>query len=199
MGSFRNYNYDFTNPDLYIADGSLGDPSINNTATKRYNQGNVGAGLYFNYKNFYVGASVPNLYQNKLASTFNSAVQEKHFYGMLGGVARLSSKLDLKPSMMVRFVKNSPVSFDANASIMYNKRVTLGASYRTDSQIQSESLDALAFFQVNTKLGIGLAYDFTLSKLQKYNNGSLEAMIRYDLGRSNEAAKDVFDNPRFFF
>ena len=198
MGSVLNYNYDFTNPDLLITDGVVNDPSLSN-ANRSFNQGNFGAGVYFNYKKMYIGASVPNLLQNKLADIANTATQQRHIYFMMGGIVPMTKSLDLRPSLMARFVKNAPISFDANASVMYNKKVTLGLSYRTDSQIKAESLDALAFFQVSNQLGIGFAYDFTLSKLQKYNNGSLEAMIRYDFGRSNESARDVFDNPRFFF
>jgi hypothetical protein len=45
-------------------------------------------------------------------------------------------------------------------------------------------------------LRIGAAYDFTLSELQHYSDGSFEVMIMYCFG---EPAKPVeFLNPRYF-
>ena len=50
-------------------------------------------------------------------------------------------------------------------------------------------------FTEKNKIGIGISYDYTLSELQDYNNGSIEAIVVYDF------IKERVDiaNPRFFF
>ncbi len=203
-GGYRQYNYDFTNPMLYIRDGTGTDASILTNDTKKFGKGNIGAGLQISYKGFYMGFSAPNLYENRLGTLKNAAGQKRHLYGMIGGILPLSSTLDLRPSASVRYVDNAPLSIDANLSVMFRKRVTLGASYRMDSNIKRESVDAVMYLQMTDLLGFGVSYDYTLSMLNKYNKGSIEAILRYDFGQSNEnggAAGNTgnMDNPRFFF
>jgi len=49
-------------------------------------------------------------------------------------------------------------------------------------------------FQYNS-VAFGVAYDLGLSQLSDYNNGSLEALVRYDFIKE----RDDIANPRFFF
>jgi type IX secretion system PorP/SprF family membrane protein len=198
-GTYRNFNYDFTNPDLYIRDGITTDDVIVNAGNQNtYSKGNVGAGLFFAHKEFYLGASIPNIYQNKLV-TNNASLQQRHFYAFAGGLFPLNEKFALKPAVSARFVKNAAVSFDANLSVMYQRKFTIGASYRTDSEVMPESVSALMYYQANNRLGCGISYDYTLSKLMNFNSGSIEAIVRYDFGISKENVLQNFDNPRYFF
>lgn len=198
-GTFRNYAFDFSNPDLYIPDGVAGDESIIAAgANSSFNKGNVGAGLFFAHKEFYLGASVPNIYQNSLIGN-NRSVHKRHFYFFGGGLFPLNNKLDLKPALSVRFVENASVSFDANVGLMFNKKFTIGASYRSDSQIKAEALSGVAHYQMTKKLSLGVSYDYSLNRLMNFNNGSLEAIIRYDFGIPKENVNQNFDNPRYFF
>jgi type IX secretion system PorP/SprF family membrane protein len=198
-GTYRNFNYDFTNPDLYIRDGISGDDVIvaaSNQST--FSKGNVGAGLYFSYKTFYLGASIPNIYQNNLVAN-NKSTQLRHYYAFAGGLFPISEKMELKPALSARFVKDASVSFDAHLGLMYDRKFTFGGSYRTDSELMSESASGVLYYQANNRLGIGASYDFTLSKLMDYNSGSIEVIVRYDFGISRENVRNNFDNPRYFF
>ena len=195
-GSYRNYSYDFSDPTLYVRDGVTNDPSLTDASLASISKANVGAGAYFDYKNFYVGVSVPNIYQNSLGA--GAALQSRHYYAMFGGLFPLTNKLQLKPAFSFRYVKNIPMSFDANLMLVIMKKFHVGGSFRLDSQAKSEGLDIITYVQVLNQLGVGLSYDLSVNKLSSANKGSIEALIRYDL-RDPNTVKGKFDNPRFFF
>jgi type IX secretion system PorP/SprF family membrane protein len=193
--TFRHYRLELTslNTGNLVADPAQLQPNANTL-----NNGNIGAGLYFTFKDFYIGLSVPNIYRNQLgtgSATIN-AESKPHFYGMAGGLFPLTDNIDLKPSAIVKYAQNSPFSADANLSFVFNKKFNIGASYRTGYSAKGESIDGLMFFQINPKFGIGAAYDYNISDLRSYQNGSFEALIRYDFSAKD---RDVITNPRFFF
>ncbi|MBK8724199.1 MAG: type IX secretion system membrane protein PorP/SprF [Saprospiraceae bacterium] len=203
QGVLRNYNLDFTGSDQFYIDNPFLDPSIQYNSKISQIRGNVGVGVYFDYKEFFFGASVPNLYKNVIGinKTTNTEIAEEfqHFYLMSGFLLPLSEKIFLKPSGILKFVKNAPIDFDLNLSLFFNNRFSIGGSYR-----DGDSVDFTTFMQVTKNLGIGAAYDFTTSELSKYNNGSIEVLLRYDFGSGaskSKFGKDIqnLSNPRFFF
>ena len=209
-GAIRRYTYSLTDPNIYIQDPN--DASLRQSEQTAKNYFNVGAGMYFDYKNYYVGLSVPNLNKNLISVGYNpnstTAAQEKqHIYLMAGGLFKIKEDIELKPSIMFKYVSNAPFSLDANLSAVFKRRFTAGVSYRYgESGGVGDSIDALAFFQISDRLGIGAAYDFTISGLRNHTSGTLEAMIRYDFSPSIknqvlDKGKDPnrLSNPRFFF
>jgi type IX secretion system PorP/SprF family membrane protein len=202
MGAMRRYAIDLSDPTLYVRDG--GDQALQVNGIQTVMGGNIGAGIYFDYKEFYVGMSAPYLYRNFLATESNTAAPEQlareqsHFYIMAGGLFKMSKMWHFKPSIMFKYVKNAPWSMDLNTSVMYNYRFSMGASYRIGESGLGDSVDALTFFQATPQLGFGLGYDFSLSKLQKYNKGGAELLMRYDFGK-NKGSNGDLSNPRFFF
>ncbi len=191
QGAVKRYSYNFNDPSTIVKQN--GDPSAIST---RGVNGNVGAGLYLNIGEFYVGLSCPNIYGNSLG--IRSAKEVRHYYGMLGGLISMSKSVALKPNIIVKAAENAPLSFDANLGLVFNQKFTIGASYRSGDTFSGESIDGLVHFQLTDKLGLGIAYDHSLSALQSYNKGSLEALIRYDFSTKN-GADGNFTNPRFFF
>jgi len=156
---------------------------------------NFGAGLYYYTNKFYLGASVPNIILNRLngeGTVFqvgNKASQYRHLFVTTGYVFNINKSLKLKPSVLMKFVQGSPVEFDFNANLWLFDMFAVGLSYRT-----GDSVDALFEFQVTPQLGIGYAYDYTLTSLGKYTSGSHEIMVRYELG----FGKRRIITPRYF-
>jgi type IX secretion system PorP/SprF family membrane protein len=197
--------------------GTIQDPqdlSLKMTDQTPKNYFNVGTGVYFDYKNFYVGLSVPNLNKNLISIGVNTSAQipaeeQRHVYLMTGGLFKIKEGLELKPSVMFKYVKNAPFSADLNLSAVVKRKFTGGVSYRYgQSGGFGDSVDFLAFFQATDKLGIGAAYDYTVSGLQKHTNGTIEALIRYDfspslkeqvLNKTKEVDPRRLSNPRYFF
>ncbi len=211
-GTMRRYTFNLSNPNIYIQDPT--DLSLKMSDQTPKNYFNVGTGVYFDYKNFYVGLSVPNLNKNLISIGVNPAAQtpaeeQRHVYLMTGGLFKVKEGIELKPSIMFKYVHNAPFSADLNLSAVLKRKFTGGVSYRYgQSGGAGDSVDLLAFFQATDKLGIGAAYDFTVSGLQKHTNGTIEALIRYDfspslkeqvLNKSKDMDPRRLSNPRYFF
>ena len=210
-GAMRSYKFDLSNPDIYIKDRQ--DASLPTANVSEQLLGNIGTGVYFDYKEYYVGFSVPNLYRNYISLNTNPAAtttaqEQRHLYFMAGALFPLvGESIQLKPAIMAKYVQNAPFSLDMNLSVMFNKKFTTGLSYRYgQSGGFGDSIDFLAFAQATDRLGIGFAYDFTVSGLRGTSKGSVEALVRYDLGSKDRTAKSAADrdrnkmsNPRYFF
>lgn len=196
QGSMRNLSIDFLDPSVIIRQDD--DPSILEDNTSQF-KGNFGAGVYFTAKQFYTGISVPHIYPTEIG--FNSdldlpliAKESAHVYFIMGTLFPINSTVDFKPSMLLKYVKNAPIDFDINLSVVLSKQIHLGASYRLGGDSGAESIDLTALYQVSN-LGFGIAYDFTLSDISQFSNGSFEALVRYDFIKEREDMA----NPRFFF
>jgi len=181
----------------------IGDNSV---ANQKENDifGNVGAGLYATlYNRFYVGFSVPRLYSNVTGFTNNNAVllakEYQHFYGMAGAILPLSDDISLMPAILIKYVQNAPLDADINLNLDIKQKFTVGTSYRMGGDGAGDSVDMLAFWQATPRVGVGVAYDFTLSRLKDYNGGSFEVLLQADLKQDEKlSGKKKMTNPRFF-
>ena len=151
---------------------------------------NTGAGIYYYGKKHYFGISSPRLIPNKINLTSDQrALQENHFYGFGGVVIKLNGALNLRPSFMIKYVQNTPLSVEGNISLLIYDKVWLGIMYRHGS---SAGLNAM--YNISQNLRIGYAYDYSITMLQKYSSGSHEIMISYDLRSKSSGLK----SPRYF-
>jgi len=173
------------------------DQSFMNGIFQKYT-GNVGAGLYFNYKNtLWAGISTPAFYPVTLGTndnTLETAVETPHYYASFGGLLDVSENIQLKPSFLVKYLVNAPVDVDVNVSLILNRALMIGAAYRLGGDNTGDSVDALIGYQIMHNLMMGLAYDLTISGLRDHNSGSVEMMLRYDV----KSEKADLENPRFF-
>lgn len=197
QGSIESFSIDFSDPSIVIQQDN--DPSVLLADNPQKYYGNFGAGLYLSLKNLYFGLSVPHFFPNELGFNPNTALIAKespHFYFMAGTMLPVGNKFSLKPQILGKYVQNAPFDADLNLSLVYDYRLTFGVSYRLggDSSSFGESIDAMLFYQF-TNIGLGIAYDFTLSEIKDYTSGSLEFVVRYDFKREREDMA----NPRFFF
>ncbi|WP_027391191.1 MULTISPECIES: type IX secretion system membrane protein PorP/SprF [Aquimarina] len=153
---------------------------------------NIGAGLFLFSNNFYAGISSPNLLPNEVAVDGIGVSQSKtHLYGVTGFVFDLVDEVKLKPSMVIKQVLDSPLTFDISLnSLIYNK-FELGVSYRYE-----DAFIALAGFNITRNLKVGYSYDFSTSELSGYNNGSHEIILLYNFDLLNFSNK--YTSPRFY-
>lgn len=163
--------------EAYVVDDN--DPNFTNMSTRLIP--NFGAGAYYYGENYFVGFSVPSILSydtDDFFSTDNGNYPKlvRHYYLNGGYVFNLNEDCDLKPTVLVRYVKNAPVQGDLNLQFYYKKVFSIGASYRT-----GDGLVFMAELLSVPKWRFGYAYDLALSKMRKYNFGSHEIMAAYDL------------------
>lgn len=195
MGTVRSYAIDLTE----AKPGAPGDPSLDN---QQVNQilGNVGAGLYATFRErFYIGLSAPRIYQNKFGINTTGTVtllarESRHYYGMAGIILPIGDDINLMPATLVKYVENAPLDVDINLNLDVRQKFTAGISYRLGGDGPGDSVDLLAFWQATPQMGVGVAYDFTLSGIKDYTAGSVELLVQADLKKR----KRNMSNPRFF-
>ena len=152
---------------------------------------NFGAGVYLHSDKLYLGLSVPNFLQDSKYNDNEVAVfQERmNFYFIGGYVFDVSPSIKFKPAVLTKMVTGSPLQVDASANFLFFDKFMLGGAYRWDAAVS-----ALAGFQVTDGLFIGYSYDMETTQLRRYNSGSHEVFLRFEL--FNKVSKMV--SPRFF-
>lgn len=152
---------------------------------------NFGAGVYLHSDKLYLGLSVPNFLQDsKYNDNEQSVFQERmNFYFIGGYVFDVSQSIKFKPAVLTKMVAGSPLQVDASANFLFFDKFMLGGAYRWDAAVS-----ALAGFQVTDGLFIGYSYDMETTQLRRYNSGSHEVFLRFEL--FNKVSKMV--SPRFF-
>jgi type IX secretion system PorP/SprF family membrane protein len=152
---------------------------------------NFGAGVYLHSDKLYLGLSVPNFLQDSKYNDNEVAVfQERmNFYFIGGYVFDVSPSIKFKPAFLTKMVAGSPLQVDASANFLFFDKFMLGGAYRWDAAVS-----ALAGFQVTDGLFIGYSYDMETTNLRRYNSGSHEVFLRFEL--FNKVSKMV--SPRFF-
>lgn len=182
---------DFTKLDIY----NPHDPAFQENIDNKW-QPKIGAGIYLNTDRLYVGLSVPNFLETKHFKKGNTqgfqsvAAEKMHYYLIAGYVFDLTSDVKFKPATMIKAVQGSPLQVDVSANFLIHEKLTLGAAWRWDAAVS-----ALAGFQINPGLFVGVGYDYQLnSDLAKHSDGSYEVILRFDLIRGVERIL----TPRFF-
>ncbi|MEN8226419.1 MAG: type IX secretion system membrane protein PorP/SprF [Bacteroidota bacterium] len=137
-------------------------------------------GLYYYSDRYYVGLSSKHLLQQEVGTQalYDEVVANKllrHFYGMAGIAIPLSDHLVLKPSILAKYVSNTPLQMDFNANLMINEVMWVGLSYRTEGVFVF-----LIEVLVTDRLRIGYSYDTFLNELSLHNRGSHEVLIGFD-------------------
>lgn len=179
-------NVDYSKLNQY----NQGELILQNNITNRFSP-NIGTGFYLYNKTGYFGASVPMILDTKRYDDISSTAvnQRQHLYFIGGKVFNLSNYVKFKPAFISKVVSGSPLQLDFSGNFLFYNKFTLGASYRL-----SASLSAMAGFQMNDKLFVGYGYDREITKLIKYNSGSHEIFLQFDLFENNKK----IETPRFF-
>ena len=136
---------------------------------------------------------MPMFLQHELNASASSVKISNNFsnynYLLEGGMNfKITDKIDLKPSFMARYLPSSAFQIDLNVLADINNTIGFGISYRTQ-----DAIVGMVQLHITDQLIFGYSFDQTISKLQKYNNGSHEAFLRYDF----KYKVKTFD-PRFF-
>lgn len=165
------------------------DPSLQNLHNEI--SVNFGAGAYLHSDKFYLGLSVPNFLQDKKYNDNDVSVfQERmNFYAIGGYVFDLSPSIKFKPAFITKIVTGAPLQLDVSANFLFFDKLMLGGAYRWDA-----AASALAGFQITDGLFIGYSYDMETTHLRRFNSGSHEVFLRFEL--FNKVNKMV--SPRFF-
>lgn len=181
-GGIQSSQYDFNG--LTVVDPT----DYNYTASNQVKAPNFGTGIYAYSKNAYIGFSIPRLLQRSLDTLSNSYLQ-RHYFLAAGYVYHYNSVLEIKPSLLIKFTANAPITIDFNLSAHLFQQFWAGIMYR-----YKESLGINLAYSPKDAWTFGYAYDFPVNHLRFNSWGSHEIYVAFDL-RSKQAA---YVSPRYF-
>ena len=167
---------------------------------------NMNTGIFYHSDKFYAGLSGYNLIGRRalLRQDIAVAFHDFHYYLTFGGMVRLADDVQFKPSVLIKQVKGSPTSYDLNAMFLFQERVWLGGSFRSNVRVFEDQLqqdlskrNAVALvmeYFVSSSMRVGYAYDYNLNALNSYRTESHELSVGVYLNRQRK----IIYNPRWF-
>lgn len=187
-----------TNFNGFVYSDDLPDPAFANNLSKTFP--NIGVGTFYFGEKYYLGLSSPNLLTSKHLEkdqgVVRTGVETIHYFFTGGYVFDLNDNLKFKPAFMTRAAAGVPLSVDLTSNFLINEKLELGVAYRVE-----DAVSGLVNFKISPTLRIGYAYDYTLRNLGRFNSGSHEIMILFDLSKNKDKNEenDGYDkSPRFF-
>ena len=190
-GHFLDIDTQRANRGPYDINDSNSQINIDNKFSPQF-----GLGLYYYADKFYVGLSAPNVLETEHfdensadSGSFATARERINLYLIAGKVFEITDDIDFKPAVLFKGVQGAPLQADLSANVLLKDKLTLGLAYRW-----SAALSAQVGFQISDELMVGLAYDRETTELQRYNDGSFEIFLRYELFKTNNR----MISPRFF-
>ena len=149
----------------------------------------IGAGIYYNTQDFYIGLSSSHMTEPTIEWTDGQDFDlSRHYFLIAGYTHDLNTSLLLHPSIFLKS-DGATSQLDINANLIYNNKMWGGVSYRLD-----EGVIMLAGMNVNEDLRFGLGYDVTL--MNPLGN-SLEVMLGYNFKIKTNKGVSKYKNPRF--
>jgi type IX secretion system PorP/SprF family membrane protein len=146
-----------------------GDPSF--SIIKKFNP-NVGSGVYYNRRNFFVGFSVPYLIDSKFSAS--GSQQLRNYFLRSGFYQALDARGNIKinPSILVRAQEGQPLSVDINNAFIFYDTFNVGLSYRT-----GDALISFVGLKISEKFFFSYSYDLTTSHISPFS--TQELMLNY--------------------
>ncbi|RYY22225.1 MAG: type IX secretion system membrane protein PorP/SprF, partial [Sphingobacteriaceae bacterium] len=137
------------------------DPAIANGNTNQLKP-DLGAGIWAYSATYFFGISAQQVLPQTLYfssnSTYNQSKTVPHYF-ITGGVKLfLADDITLLPSVMFKYVKPVPSTFDLNLKMAFQDKFWIGGSYR-----RNDAFAAMAGVNVGSFLNFGYSYDFTTS------------------------------------
>jgi len=156
---------------------------------------NVGFGVYYFRKEFFLGLSSPKMIRNKLERRnsdmfdFIEGSTEPTVYLMGGYLFDINKQLKFQPSGLIKGTMGAPLSVGLFANLLIQKEIKVGGFYHL-----GENFGGLIQYQLTEQFKCGYSMDFAANRLIRTNFGSHEVMLNYTL---NYRKKRVV-YPRYF-
>lgn len=189
QAGFNNLASDYTNLNLQEATdpffGVIGDTKIN-----------FGTGVFYNSDRFYAGVSIPYIRRKRTINDLDylrSFSESRNYYVTGGLIIDLSPKVKIKPSTLLRFEDGMPVAGDMNLNLFLEEVLNLGVSYRS-----GDSFITLFEIKLNDYLRFGYAYDWIISDLSYYTDGTHEFMLNYRINLFAPKKHRMCPGPYYF-
>ena len=154
---------------------------------------NIGAGIFYYTDKFYIGASFPKLIDNKIdypteeIESYLKPTQNPYF--ITSGYVFQLKEIKLKPSVLIKHLKDNQITVDYNFNALLKDMVGVGVSYRSN-----KSFGAMLELYLSDKYRLGYAYHLSTSEIRSYNSGTHEIMFGFCFRKEIVS----YQSPRYF-
>jgi type IX secretion system PorP/SprF family membrane protein len=165
---------------------TLDDPELNNIVYSHV-MPDMNLGFWLYSERIFFGGSARQVLQSGITIESGDEViggdyskLYNHYFVTAGTKLQVNQEWTFVPSVMVQAVRPAPVQVDLNGTFWFKEQMGLGFSYR--------HLDAVYIvleYVYENKFEFSYAFDFTLSELSKYNNGTHEIILGIRWGLPN--------------
>ncbi|MGF1925581.1 MAG: PorP/SprF family type IX secretion system membrane protein, partial [Bacteroidia bacterium] len=166
------------------------DPALGNPVLVGQVKPDLAMGLWLYGARFFAGLSMQQILPQKLAFTRDAAYNDgktvPHGFATMGYKFSIDETISAIPSVMVKYVRPTAMSVDANLKVSFRDRFWLGGSYRKD-----DSFSALAGFNFSKMVNLTYSYDFTTSELNSVSAGSHEIVLGIQLNNVYQAVSNM--------
>lgn len=171
----------FDNSGIELEGGNNLDNTYTDFISKgdRSNMFDLNFGVMIYNKDLFLGYGLYQVLQNRVKLgnedpplNLSEAKLADHHYIMAGYRIGLGEKIGLTPSAMVKNQGPAPISFDVNLKVDYQRKYWLGVSYRNE-----DAIAAMLGITIADLIRVGYSYDYTLSELKTFSNGSHEIVL----------------------
>jgi len=141
----------------------------------------VEAGLYFYGKDVFAGFSANQLTGDlvKFGNRQTNFDPKIHYFLTGGYHFHINRKMKLTAATLLKYVHRAPLSVEVSVQGEFKDQFWFGASYR-----HKDAVVATFGWNSGKVLRIGYSFDFSISKLVRYNSGGHELVIGLMLGKS---------------
>ena len=143
-------------------------------------------GLWLYSSSYFVGLSAQNIIGSELnfsKAVANDSIQRgklvPHVFLTAGNKYYFTDDVTFLPSVLFKYIANTPFSFDVNAKVQFRDIIWVGLSYRNQ-----DSWATTVGVNISNAVNIGYSYDITTSKLNTVSKGSHEIVIGFLLNNS---------------
>ena len=153
----------------------------------------LGAGVYFNTQDMYLGISSSHMTEPIIEwSDGEKYPLSRHYYLISGYYHEINPLLSINPSIYLKS-DGATSQLDINTNLIYtnqnNNQMWAGVSYRLN-----EGLILLGGLDITKDLRFGMGYDVTMVNPM---GNSLEIMLAYNFKIKRNKAISKYKNPRF--
>ncbi|MCI5058217.1 MAG: PorP/SprF family type IX secretion system membrane protein [Flavobacteriales bacterium] len=185
---------DFMSINMQELDVLHQDDALRNNYINKF-VGNVGFGVSYYAKDFFVSVGLPKLLRTRLDDIENVNVgrQINHAYVYGGYNVELSADVSLVPTMNVKMAINSPISTETSLNLFIFDKFWTSAMYRLNDAVGLNFV-----MKINSQISAGYAYDYSIS-LENARVGSHELMVGYNVQFLSDRFKGVkTKNPKIW-
>jgi type IX secretion system PorP/SprF family membrane protein len=143
----------------------------------------IGTGFYLHNKNFFIGASIPNLIKPNLLDSRSSMIsqQSMNYYLSSGYKIYTDENIYIQPTFLTRLVKGAPISSLLSINLNIKDEIYVSTNFEFKS-----SIGLFAGIRIFENYLIGYAFDKSITKFNSQNNGTHSFFLNFNIeGRDN--------------